>query len=147
MEPERNLGGHPGGRNKNRDTPYTPEERLEIIKLNIGSSYDALSKLCKCSMSTIYLDMKSWRASGGFEDFLQKEFLELHELMKKKDPSVSYKTVSILLGKYVTKKIEAGVTVGLGDQFTDLMRDTFGVEREEEDDDAPGDTSGESVEA
>ena len=146
MEPERNVGGHPGGRNKNRDTPYTPEERLEIIKVNIGKTYDALSKLCKCSMSTTYLDMKSWRASGGFEDFLQREFLELHELMKKKDPSVSYKTVSILLGKYVIKKIEAGVTVDLGDQFTDLMRDTFGVELED-DEDAPGDTPGKSVEA
>lgn len=146
MESKRHPGGHPGGRNKNRDTPYTPEERLEIIKLNIGKSYEALRKLCKCSMSTIYLDMKSWRASGGFEDFLQKEFLELHELMKKKDPTVSYKTVSILLGKYIIKKIEAGVTVGLGDQFTDLMRDAFGVERED-DGDAPGDTSGESVEA
>ena len=146
MEAKRHAGGHPGGRNKNPDTPYTPEERLEIIKVNIGKSYEELRKLCKCSMSTIYLDMVKWRASGGFEDFLQKEFLELHELVKEKSPEISYKTISVLLGKYVTKKIEAGITVDVSGEWTDLMRDTFGVERNG-DGDAPGDTPGEPVKA
>ncbi len=145
MDSEKNLGGHPGGPNMNPDTPFTPAERLEIIKLNIGLPYEELKMLCKCSMSTIYLDMKKWRASGGFEDFLQREFLELHEYMKTEDPSISYKTISILLGKYVIKKIEADVTMDLGSQFTGLMRNTFGVELEDDEEDAPGDTPGKLV--
>lgn len=146
MDSEMRSSGHPGGSNKNPDTPYTQAERLEIIKVNIGKSYEELRKLCKCSMSTIYLDMKRWRASGGFEDFLQREFLELHELMKRESPEISYKTVSVLLGKYVIKKIEADVTLDVGKQWSDLMRDAFGVVRKD-DEDAPGDTVTEPVKA
>jgi len=146
MAEEKNRGGHPGGENANDNTPYEPAERLEIIKVNIGKSYKELAKLCKCSMSTIYLDMQKWRAQGGFEDFLQEEFLNLHEIVRRSDPDIAYKTIAGLLGKHITRKIEAGVTLDFGKQFTDLMVNTFGVERESEDD-TPRDEAGKPVQA
>ncbi len=144
MEPEKNRGGHPGGPNMNPDTPFTAEQRLKIIKLNVGKSYAELMRMCRCSMSTIYLDMKKWRASGGFEDFLQQEFLELHTVMKADGAEVPYKTISILLGKYIPKRIDAEVTHDVSEEWTAAMKKTFGLERKD-DDGAPGETPGESV--
>ena len=114
-------------------TPFSAEERLEIIRLNIGKSYSQLAKLCKCSLTTVTRDLRKWREGGGFEEFLYDEFHRLHEIVSEEDPSTSYKTVAALLGKHITRKIEAGVTLDFGDKFTALMKNTFGVEREEPD--------------
>ena len=146
MDEERHPGGRPSGADAKGTTPYTPKERLEIIKVNIGKSYDELAKLCKCSKSTVYLDMQKWREGGGFEEFLHEEFLALHEIVRNENPETAYKTVAQLLGRHITRKIEAGVTMDFGDQFTSLMRDTFGIERENPDD-AARDDAGEPVEA
>ena len=137
-----NPDGKPPGPNSKADTPYTPAERLEIIRKNIGKTYDKLAELCKCSTSTIYLDMKKWREGGGLEEFLHDEFIELHGIVKKEDPVATYKVVAQLLGRHITKKIDAGVTVDFGERFTGLMRDTFGVKKDEN-----GDSAGEPVEA
>lgn len=126
-----NPNGKPEGPNKNRHTPYTPAERLEIIRRNIGKSYNELAKLCSCSSNTIYNDMRKWREQGGFEEFLNDEFHTLHGIVKKEDAITSYKVIAQLLGKYITKKIKADVTVDFGARFTEAMKNTFGVERDE----------------
>jgi len=122
--------GKPPGKKQAHTTRYTPKERLEIIKINIGSPYKELAELCKCSYSTIFNDMQKWRVQGGFLDFLQEEFFDLHTIVRNLEPETAYKVVAGLLGKLTAKKIEAGISLDVGPRFTALMRDTFGVELE-----------------
>lgn len=128
------------------NTPYKAEERLEIIRLNIGKTYKELAVLCKCSFSTVAKDMREWRRQGGFEDFLQAEFMELHGIVRNEDPTITYKVIANLLGKTITKRLEAGVTLDIGDQFSALLRDTFGVELKETPD-ASEDETGKPIKA
>jgi len=126
------LLGKPPGKEQAETTPYTPAERLEIIKVNIGSSYKELAKLCKCSYSTLFNDMAKWRKQGGFEDWLQEEFFDLHTIVRNESPEIAYKIVAGLLGKLTAKKIEAGISLDIGPRFSALMRETFGIELESE---------------
>ena len=130
MEASKPLG-KPPGQEQAPSTPFTPAERLEIIKVNIGMSYGELAKLCKCSYSTVFNDMTKWRKQGGFEDWLQEEFFDLHTIVRNLEPAVAYKVVAGLLGKLTAKKIEAGISLDVGPRFSALMRDTFGIELEE----------------
>ena len=141
---KKHSGGHPGGKNTKPNTPYTHKERLAIIKLNLGKPYSELMVLLKCSQATVTKDMAAWRASGGFEEFLQQEFFALHELVKKSNPEVPYKMVSTLLGRLLAKKVEANVTMDVGIKWSDLMNRAFGVKRED-DEDETGEAPGGSV--
>ena len=51
--------------------------------------------------------------------------------MKKTNPEVPYKMVATLMGKMLAKKVEINNKLDVSDQFSDLMRDTFGIERKE----------------
>jgi len=124
--------GKPPGQEQAPTTPFEPAERLAIIKQNIGLSYGELAKKCRCSYSTIYNDMRKWREQGGFEEYLYEEFHRLHVVVSNEAPDVAYKVIASLLSKTIAKKVEAGITVDIGPRFTAAMRDTFGLELDEQ---------------
>lgn len=62
--------------------------------------------------STIERDLRAWRETGGYEEFLHNEWLQLHGKIKESDPVEAYRQISKLLGKTLTQKIETELTGG-----------------------------------
>jgi len=90
---------------------FPPDKRLEIIKREFprGTTQQQIADMCEVSRKTISKDIKKWRESGGFEEWLQEEFLELHREVKGDDVKTAYKEISKLVARSMTQKSEAKV--------------------------------------
>lgn len=51
--------------------------------------------------------MQSWVESGLFEIWLKEEFVDLHNYARDQDPIEAYRQIAKIVGKMVTRKIEA----------------------------------------
>ena len=88
---------------------YATRKRLpRIIECLVkGENYDQIVKAVGVkNRRTIERDIKAWRETGGFEDFLTKEFFKLHGKIKESDPVETYRQITKLLAKTLIKKIE-----------------------------------------
>lgn len=86
----------------------SPPKRREVIKENILKlDYAELAGLCNCTKRTIKRDVQKWRAEGGFEEFLVDEFLSFYPTMKVSFPEKAFDRLCYLLGKTMTRKLEA----------------------------------------
>lgn len=119
-------------RNATEITPYDREERLIIISQQFGKgkrgglpTYEALAEKCKCSVATIYNDMKVWKESGGLELFVLDEFESLYPQMKAEEPLEVFKVLSRFLMKGMTQKIAVDNRVEVGIKFTEAMKGIF----------------------
>lgn len=125
---------------ENEAGPGLPrEKRLEIIRdaMRKGKTQAEMARLCKVTERTIIRDLRAWRESGGFEEWLEAEFMELHQQVKVMDPKVAYREISTLKGKTIKQKLEAEVS---GEQkFIIKMYDPAKDRRDGEK--APGDGS------
>jgi hypothetical protein len=95
---------------------YLPTQtriRLPKIKdgLRNGLNYTKIGASCGVTSQTIDRDMKAWVESGDFEVWLKTEFAELHGYARTANPMEAYKEISKLVGKMVTRKIEAKTEV------------------------------------
>ena len=87
----------------------SPKKRLEILKreLPMGTPKGKIAELCSVRPETISRDMRAWRASGAFEDWLMEEFFRLHNEVKEGEPSQAYRIIARLLERTLTQKVEA----------------------------------------
>lgn len=91
---------------------YATRKRLsKIIKALLeGKNHDEIAEICGVkNRKTIERDLIAWRNSGGFEDFLNNEWLKLHGKIKKLDPHEAYRQITKLLGKTLTQKIKGEI--------------------------------------
>lgn len=78
----------------------SPKQRRNIIRDNIlFKNEDDLAKMCNVSRRTIIRDIQAWRRSGGFTEFLHKEFFPLYSKEKLTNPSKALDRVCYLLTK------------------------------------------------
>ena len=91
-----------------------PEKRLQIIQQELpkGTSKGQIAEICGVRQETISRDMRKWKQTGGFEEWLNEEFFKLHSSVKQAEPTNAYQTISRLLEKTLTKKVEEHITGG-----------------------------------
>lgn len=84
-------------------------KRLPIIKASLrkGLNRDQIGAACGVTEKTIDRDMRAWVDSGLFETWLKEEFLDLHNYARDADPIEAYKQVAKIVGRMVTRKVEA----------------------------------------
>lgn len=86
----------------------SPVKRREIIRENIlDHTYTEIATLCHCTIRTIKRDVQQWKREGGFEEFLLDEFFRSYPDMKANFPEKAFDRLCYLLGKTLTRKIEA----------------------------------------
>jgi len=88
-------------------------KRIPIIKESIrkGLNREQIGAKCGVTEKTIDRDMKAWVQSGLFEIWLKEEFVDLHNYVRDADPVIAYKEIARIVGRMVTRKIEARTEV------------------------------------
>jgi transposase len=93
---------------KQKYTILSPEQRRDIIRHNIlNLNYTQLAQKCHCTKRTIKRDVQQWRREGGFEEFLMDEFFRSYPNIKEEFPEKAFDRLCYLLGRTLTRKIEA----------------------------------------
>ena len=89
--------------------PQQTLQRLPKIKAGLleGKTKDAIALLCHVTEKTIDRDLKQFRASNEFEDWLREEWQRLHYIILNENPTEAYRQLSRLLGQTLTRRIEA----------------------------------------
>ena len=84
-------------------------KRLPTIKesLRKGLNRTQIGLKCGVNEKTIDRDMKAWVQSGLFEIWLKEEFVDLHNYVRDDDPITAYKEIARIVGRMVTRKVEA----------------------------------------
>ena len=87
--------------------------RLPTIQqgLRKGLNRNQIGAQCGVTEKTIDRDMKTWVESGLFEIWLKEEFVDLHNYTRDADPITAYKEIARIVGRMVTRKIEAKTEV------------------------------------
>lgn len=97
---------------QNGDIPkLTPEQRLEIIKreLPLGTTQDRIGEMCGVCRETISRQVRAWELSGGFEDWIRREFRDLFYELKDDDKPLTFKEISKLAARTMTQRTEATI--------------------------------------
>ena len=87
---------------------YNQSRRLEILKEELpkGTSQAAIAEVCGVTRRTIARDIQKWKADGGFEDWLDEEFFQLHSQVRDEDAETAYKVIARLKEKTMVRRIE-----------------------------------------
>ena len=89
-------------------TPQTLRRLSQIKKgLLLNHNRETIGKSCGVTEKTIDRDIKAWTESGDFETWVKEEWLRLHPQIVEKYPTLAYKELSRIVGKMVTKRLEA----------------------------------------
>lgn len=90
---------------------HTTEQRLEIIKRELprGTNQDEIAEMCGVCRATINRDIKAWELTGGFEDWLRREFKTLSEELIEEDKPLVYREISKLAARTMTQRTESKV--------------------------------------
>ena len=83
-------------------------KRLPTIKTSIleGLNRDQIAAKLNVTEKTIDRDYKAWVNSEDFETWLKEEWLRLHNIILKENPTEAYRQISRLVGMMVTRKLE-----------------------------------------
>ena len=85
------------------------KRRLPHIKKGLltGLTYEQIGNKLGVTRRTIDRDVHSWLNTGDFETWLKEEWVRLHNIIIHNDPTEAYRQVTKILGRMVTRKIEA----------------------------------------
>jgi len=88
-----------------------PEQRLEIIKRELprGTTQNDISVLCGVCVDTISRDIKAWELSGGWDDWIRREFKDLFATISETDEPLAFREMSKLATRTMTQRTESKV--------------------------------------
>ena len=88
-----------------------PDQRLEIIKRELprGTNQDEIALLCGVCRETINRDIKAWELSGGWDDWIRREFKDLFVTISETDEPLAFREMSKLATRTMTQRTEAKV--------------------------------------
>jgi len=93
--------------------PTSTLQRLAKIKSGLleGKTIAEIALDCRVYEKTIDRDLRKWRQSKEFENWLKEEWIRLHIIMQKKDPTEAYRQLTKLIGHLFVRKIEKQIDV------------------------------------
>ena len=85
------------------------QKRLPKIKAGLlkGLNYSQIGSQCGVTEKTIDRDIYKWLNTGDFETWLKEEWVRLHNMIIHENPTEAYRQVTKILGRMVTRKVEA----------------------------------------
>ena len=88
--------------------PQQTVKRLPKIKagLLIGKKAYTIAEECGVTEKTIDRDLKKWRQSGDFVDWIKQEWVRLHHVVVTENPVEAYRQLTRLLGQTFIRKME-----------------------------------------
>ena len=88
-----------------------PDQRLEIIKRELprDTNQDEIAKMCGVCRETINRDIRAWELTGGFDDWIRREFKDLFISISKDDEPLAFREVSKLTARTMTQRTESKV--------------------------------------
>ena len=95
-----------------QETPtLTPDQRLEIIKRELprGTNQDEIATLCGVCRATINRDIKAWELTGGWDDWIRREFKDLFTNISETDEPLAFREMSKLATRTMTQRTESKV--------------------------------------
>ena len=95
-----------------REIPsHTPEQRLEIIKRELprGTNQDEIALMCGVCRATINRDIKAWELSGGWDDWIRREFKHLFVNISETDEPLAFREMSKLATRTMTQRTESKI--------------------------------------
>ena len=89
----------------------TPTQRLEIIKRELprGTNQDEMAEMCGVCRATINRDIKAWELTGGWDDWIRREFKDLFVGITETDEPLAFREMSKLAARTMTQRTEAKV--------------------------------------
>ncbi len=94
---------------KNPQLP--PDKRIEIIKRELprGTTQNEIAVLCGVCRDTISRDIKAWELSGGWDDWIRREFKGLFTTVTETDEPLAFREMSKLAARTMTQRTESKV--------------------------------------
>ena len=88
-----------------------PDARLEIIKRELprGTTQNEIAVLCGVCIDTISRDIKAWELSGGWDDWIRREFKHLFTNISETDEPLAFREMSKLATRTMTQRTESKV--------------------------------------
>ena len=88
-----------------------PEARIEVIKRGLleGWTQEEVADKCGVCRETIARDIRKWKLTGGWDDWIRAEFFDMHELAKAEDFIGSYKEIAKLAARTMTQRAETTI--------------------------------------
>ena len=97
---------------QNKELPsITPEQRIEILKreLQLGSTHKEIAIICGVSRKTIERDIRAWELTGGWDDWIRREFTGLFDGISETDEPLAFREMSKLAARTMTQRTESKV--------------------------------------
>lgn len=84
-------------------------KRLPKIKAGLlqGLNYTQIGARCRVSEKTIDRDVKAFVESGEFYVWVKQEWARMYAVIQREEPVEAFRNLTKLLGRMVTRKIEA----------------------------------------
>lgn len=76
-----------------------------------GKTFLKIAGECRCSEKTIERDFAEWKENGGFDKWLQTEFMRLHGQEVNKPESQAYHAVTELLKRRMRESVQLEANV------------------------------------
>ena len=88
-----------------------PEQRLEIIKRELprDTNQDEIASMCGVCRETINRDIRAWELSGGWDDWIRREFKGLFTTISETDEPLAFREMSKLATRTMTQRTESKV--------------------------------------
>ena len=76
----------------------TAKQRRIVLREKITMyTYAEISEMCGVSERTILRDVKQWQKSGGYDEFLLREFFTLYGVIKRENPRYAFDRICDLI--------------------------------------------------
>lgn len=96
-------------------------QRIEYIEKNlIYQTQEEIAQELGVTKKTIYRDIAKWKAKGGLNQWLEKEFFELYGKEKLKDPSAALNRIMYLMGKQIQQA--PTINININKQINELIQ-------------------------
>ena len=88
-----------------------PKQRQGIIEegLRLGLTQQQIADRCGVSRQTITRQIRRWRESGGFEEWLFDTWMRLFGRIEEEDVKLAFNNVTRLLEKFMRRRIDLDV--------------------------------------
>ena len=88
-----------------------PDKRIEIIKRELprGTTQNEIAVLCGVCRDTISRDIKAWELTGGWDDWIRREFTGLFDGISETDEPLAFREMSKLAARTMTQRTESKV--------------------------------------
>jgi len=87
---------------------YQTKKRLPTIIKGLleDKTHEQIAAIIGVTRATVERDLRAWRETGGFEEWVDEEFFRLHSKVRTEDEKLAYKTIARFKERILARKQE-----------------------------------------